>query len=325
MPLPTDQKAIRLAQDLVAALDDVNNGVHPGYRPAHAKGILVSGLFTPSDNAKVITRAPHAYRESTPISLRFSDSAGIPSVADNDPQHASPRGIAIRFHLADRVHTDIIGHSHDGFPVRTAEEFLEFLHAAKASGPEAAHPTPIEQFVSTHPAALAFVQAPKPIPVSFAQEKFFSVNALKFISPSGSVTFGRFRVRPEAGTAYLDEAAAAAKGPDFLMEELTERLAKGPVKFTLFVQIAGPGDRVDDASISWPPDRTETEFGTITLTGVVPQSDPEGRRIIFDPIPRVDGIEPSGDPLLEPRAAVYLMSGRRRRAAEEAVGAAHGD
>jgi catalase len=31
----------------------------------------------------------------------------------------------------------------------------------------------------------------------------------------------------------------------------------------------------------------------------------------------VDGIEPSGDPLLELRAAVYLLSGRRRRAAPE--------
>ena len=40
--------------------------------------------------------------------------------------------------------------------------------------------------------------------------------------------------------------------------------------------------------------------------------------IIFDPIPRVDGIEPSNDPLFELRAAIYLLSGRRRRAAPEA-------
>jgi catalase len=31
----------------------------------------------------------------------------------------------------------------------------------------------------------------------------------------------------------------------------------------------------------------------------------------------VDGIEASADPLFEPRANVYLMSGRRRRAAEQ--------
>jgi hypothetical protein len=33
-------------------------------------------------------------------------------------------------------------------------------------------------------------------------------------------------------------------------------------------------------------------------------------------IPRLSGIEPSDDPLLELRAAVYLISGRGRRAAQ---------
>jgi hypothetical protein len=37
--------------------------------------------------------------------------------------------------------------------------------------------------------------------------------------------------------------------------------------------------------------------------------------LIFDPIPRLAGIEPSDDPLLELRAAIYLIRGRRRRAA----------
>ena len=43
----------------------------------------------------------------------------------------------------------------------------------------------------------------------------------------------------------------------------------------------------------------------------------EQKQIIFDPIPRVDGIDASDDPLLELRAAVYLLSGRRRRVAPE--------
>jgi catalase len=41
----------------------------------------------------------------------------------------------------------------------------------------------------------------------------------------------------------------------------------------------------------------------------------EQKHLIFDPIPRLAGIEPSDDPLLELRAAIYLISGRRRRAA----------
>ncbi len=65
--------------------------------------------------------------------------------------------------------------------------------------------------------------------------------------------------------------------------------------------------------MQWPDDRTEIEFGAVELTAVAPNSDAEQRHIIFDPIPRVDGIDPSGDPLLEQRAAVYLASGRRHR------------
>jgi catalase len=270
-------------------------------------------MFTPSPGAVSLTRAPHAQRPTTPITVRFSDFAGFPTVADNDPANASPRGIAIRFHLAEHVHTDIIGHSVDGFAVRTAEEFVEFLRAAGASGPGVPHPTPIEAFLGAHPKALQFVQAPKPTPVSFATESFFSVTAYKFLNASGTSQYGRYRIRPEAGNQHLDDATAAAKGANFLFDEITTRIAKEPVRFQVVVRVAGAGDIVDDATAHWPDNRPEVEFGTITLTGPVPDDAAQQRHIIFDPIPRVDGMESSGDPLLEPRAAVYLMSGRRRR------------
>jgi len=314
MPLSTDPKALALGKDLVQVLDDLN-GVHPGYRPAHAKGVMFSGVFTPSKEAASLTRAQHTQQASTPVTVRFSDSAGFPTVADNDPQFASPRGIAIRFHLAERVHTDIIAHSHDGFPVRTAEEFLEFLRALKASGPSTPKPTPFEAFLAAHPRAMQFAVAPKPIPSSFARESFYGVNAFKFTNRQGASRIGRYRIRPEAGNDHLDAAAAAAKGPNFLVDEITARVAAGPVKFNIVIQMAASGDVVDDASIHWPDDRPQLPFGTFALTKHVTDDAEEQRKIIFDPIPRTDGIESAGDPLLTPRADVYLISGRRRRAA----------
>lgn len=306
--------ATTLSKDLIAGLEKLN-GVHPGFRPVHAKGILLSGTFTPSAEGKALTKAPHAQRESTPVTVRFSDGAGVPGVADNDPNLAGPRGAAVRFHLAEHVHTDIIAHSVDAFPARTAEEFLEFLRAAGSSGPDAPKPSPIEVFLGSHPAALAFVQAPKPIPSSFARESYFSVVAYKFIAPDGTVRFGRYRIRPEGDNDYLDAAAAASQGPNFLMDEIAKRTAENGIKLHIFLQLAGDGDEVADATRQWPEDRQQVRFGTLHLTSVIPADDKEGERIIFDPIPRVEGIESSGDPLLEPRAAVYLMSGRRRRAA----------
>jgi catalase len=316
MASPHNNQSTALSKDLLQAFDKVSGGPHPGFRPAHAKGIMLSGVFTPALSAASLTRAPHAQRTPTPVTVRFSDFAGIPAVADNDPNSASPRGVAIRFHLAEHVHTDIIGHSTDGFPVRTAEEFLEFLRAAGSSGPDAPKPTPIEVFLGSHPKALAFVQTPKPIPSSFAKESFFGVTAYKFTNGDGKSRFGRFRILPEGGNDFLDAAGAAAKSANFLFDEMLERVAEGPVKLQIVVQLAESGDTVDDATFHWPEDRPRIEFGTVELTSVIPDDNSEKRRIIFDPIPRVDGIETSGDPLLEPRADLYLLSGRRRRAAD---------
>lgn len=280
----------------------------------HAKGILLSGTFQPTPEAAKLTRAPHANRPSTPVWVRFSDSSGLPAVNDNDPQLASPRGLAIRFHLAEHVHTDIIAHSTDAFPARTAEEFLEFLRSVYASFvPNAPKPSPVEVFLGSHPAALNFVQTPKPFPASFARESHFARTPLRFTNAEGHNQFGRFRIRPTEGDQFLDATEAAAKSGSYLFDEITERIATNPIKLEIFVQIAKEGDVVDDSTAQWPEDREHVHFGTVTLTAIVPNNPAEQRHVIFDPIPRVDGIESAGDPLLDHRADLYLLSGRRRR------------
>lgn len=313
-PVKSDPFAT-LSKELLQAFDDLN-GLHPGSRPVHAKGILLAGTFRPSPAAKSLTTAPHIQAPTTPVTVRFSDFAGIPTIPDND-SNASPRGVAIRFHLGEHVHTDIIAHSIDGFPVRTAEEFVEFLRAAAASAHTGEHPNPIEKFLGAYPAALKFVQTPQPLPVSFVKESYYAVNSYCFIDGAGTRRYGRYRIRPEGTGEYLDQAAAGAKSPNFLFEEIRARLGDGPAKMRIVVQVAEKGDVVNDATAHWPNDRPEVEFGTVELEHTVENGEAEQRHIIFDPIPRVAGIEASEDPLLEPRASVYLMSGRRRRASGE--------
>jgi catalase len=304
-----------LAADLLAVLDQLSGGVHPGFRPAHARGTMYSGTFTPGSAAAELTRAPHASRPSTPVTVRFSLSAGLPTAADNDPQKSGPQGMALRFHLGDHLHTDIVAHSHNGFPVRTGEEFLAFLRAVVASGPDAPPPPPIVAFLATHPKAKAFAEAPKPIPASFARQAFFAVTAFTFTNAAGAKRVGRFRIWPEAGTAFLTAEAAAAKTSDFLAAELSGRLAAGPAVFRILVQLAEAGDDVTDSTAVWPDTRPTIEFGRLMIRERVDELVPEQRKIIFDPIPRVDGIDSAGDPLTELRSEIYLLSGRRRRAA----------
>src|SRR6266446_328737 len=251
-----------LITDLLAVLDELSGGVHAGFRPAHAKGLTCEGTFNPSREAAELTRAPHAARPSTPVTVRYSDSTGIPTISDNDPAQSGPRGIAVRFHLADHVHTDIVAHSTNGFPVRTGEEFLEFLRAAAAAG--AGKPDALGAFLAAHPGARRFVEAPKPIPTSFAREAFFAVTSFQFINAQGVSRHGRFRIRPEGGTEYLSVEQAAAQSANFLFDEIGPRLAKNPARLGVFVQLAGDGDDVTDSSVPWPEERSEVLFGTIT-------------------------------------------------------------
>lgn len=306
-------KDAALAKDLLDVLDVLAGGVHAGFRPAHAKGVMCEGTFTPTPEAATLTRAPHANRPSTPVTVRFSDSTGLPTVPDNDPARSGPRGCAIRFHLGPHEHTDVIAHSANGFPVRTGEEFVELLRAVAAAG--GGKPEALNAFLASHPQAKRFVELPKPIPTSFAREAYFAVTSFAFTDASGTTRHGRFRIRPDAGTEYLSNEQAAARSESFLVDEIGARLAQSPAKLGVYVQLAGAGDDVTNASIPWPDDRREIAFGTITLTSRVDHEAPERRKIIFDPDPRIDGIGSSGDPLTEIRADVYLLSGRRRRAA----------
>jgi catalase len=306
-----------IVTDLLDTFDQLAGGVHAGFRPVHAKGLMYSGTFTPSAAAAKLTRAPHAARPSTPITVRFSLAAGVSTAADNDPMASGPQAIAVRFHLADHVHTDIIAHSHNGFPARTGEEFLEFLRAAAASGPGSPNPPPIAAFLASHPAAKAFVEAPKPIPTSFARQEYFAITAFKFTNAAGQSKFGRFRIVPQAGVEHLTPEQAAKKPSDFLAAEMSKRLAKGPAMFQVLVQLAEAGDTVTDSTIPWPQTRPVVEFGALAIKERVDELAPEQRKIIFDPIPRVDGIDSAGDPLTAVRSDIYLLSGRRRRAAGE--------
>jgi catalase len=302
----------QLYEQLVDALNALF-GMHPGFRAAHAKGVICTGTFTPSAAAASLSRAKHFQGEPTPVTVRFSNSTGIPDIPDTDP-NASPRGMGIKFHVAGGPDTDIVAHSFNGFPVGTAEEFLEFLLAVGSSGPDAAKPTPIEKFLSTRPRAMVFATSPKPAPASFATQSYFAANAFRFIDGHANSIFARYQIRPLEGEAHLSDAETAAQPANYLFDEIGERLAKGPAKLKLVAQLAALGDVTADCSVTWPDDRHLVELGVITLTKVAADNDAVQRRMIFDPANLIDGIEMSDDPLPAARSAIYSIAYARRNA-----------
>ncbi|WP_260954341.1 catalase family peroxidase [Pseudomonas citri] len=294
---------------LVDALNGVF-GKHPA-RAVHAKGIVLEGTFTPSDTAKAISKAPHLQDTSVPVTVRFSAFAGIPTVSDTDGL-ASPRGLAVKFHLAGGATTDIVAHSFNGFPSATADDFRDLLIALSQSGPDAAKPTPLETYLGTHPAAKNFLTAPKPAPISYATLPFFGVNTFKFTNAANTATYGRYQFLPVAGEHYLSDAETAKQAPDYLGNEIQERVKHGPVKFKLVLQIADAGDKLDDPSVTWPKQRKTVELGTLEVTKTVADNDAAQKQLMFLPSSVPAGIE-TADPMIDARSAAYPISFGRRQ------------
>jgi catalase len=303
-------KEQELYEQIVDALNAVF-GIHLGYRAVHAKGIVCEGTFTPAAAAASLSRAPHFQRDSVPVTVRFSDFAGVPTIPDGDP-NATPRGLGIKFHLPGSVDSDIVAHSYNGFPVGTAEEFLGFLQALAASGPSVPKPTPIEAFLRTRPRALAFATTPKPVPVSFVTTSYYGVNAFRFINREGTSQYARYQIHPAEKEAYLSEAEVAQRPMNFLFDELHQHLSHGPALLRLVAQLAGAGDQIDDGSVSWPDNRPQLELGSIAVTKEVEDSEAAQRKLVFDPVRLVDGIELSSDPLPLARSAIYRVGYKRR-------------
>lgn len=301
-----------LPQQIADVMVQLGGGIHPGFRFNHAKGLVVTGTFTPTAAARSVSKAAHLAGDPVPVTVRFSDAGGVPTIPDTDP-NGSPRGIAIRFMLPGGAYTDIVSISHNGFVVGTGEEFLAFLTAVSKSTADAPHPNPVEQFLGSHPVALKFVQDVQALSPSWATLAYFGNNAFVFVDSAGTKRAGRYQILPAAGVHTLTAAELAKAGPDYLADDLTKRLAKGPVKFKLVLQLANADDQTKDGSLVWPEDRKTVELGTISLTTVAPDNAELARTLAFSPLILTSGIQLSDDPLPALRAAVYALSVAHRR------------
>ena len=297
-PLPTQ------IVDLANKVD----GVHPGYRAFHAKGLVVEGTFKASPGAARLSGAALFNGKSIPVTARFSDGSGMPMVPDGSP--AMPRGIAIKYHLSGGHDTDMVTNSFKFFPVGTGEDFRDLLQAITESPPTAPHPSKIEQFFASHPNAPKAIGS-LPIPDSFADEEYHGIDAFIFVSKSGQRRAVRYVIAPEK-VVHITPEEAAKQSPNYLFDDLAKRLAQKPLVFHLKAQLAEPGDPTKDASQPWPEDRKLVDLGVLTLTKVVPDSAAAEKKLLFLPTNLTPGIELSDDPLPSIRAAAYGVSFGRR-------------
>lgn len=296
------------AQQAVAGLKEIF-GEHGPLRPVHARGLFLQGSFTAAPAAARLTRAAPMQGGRVPVTARFSNGNGLPSLPDFLPD---VRGLAVSFLLPGGQRSDIVASTLPRSPVRSPRSALALIRALR---PRLTLPLRFLAYSLLHPeflrSAPANLRALLRLPASYASATYHALHAYKWTTPYGSERFVRYRWVPEQvlGIAWW---RAWRRGRRYLQEELEERLRQGPVCMHLQVQIARPGDPVDDPSAPWPDDREIVTVGTLELQAL--DTRPELEAWVFDPLRLTDGIAPSRDPLLQFRAQVYAEAAARRGA-----------
>jgi catalase len=295
----------------VQIVDAMNKafGTHPGFRANHAKGVVVEGSFKASPEAPALSKAKLFDGSTIPATVRFSDSTGVPNLPDGSAL-ANPHGMAIKSHLPNGEEVDMVTNSLKFFPVSNGADFRDLFLAVAASPPDAPKPTKFEQFAAAHPTVAAAV-ATVATPGSFAEEEYHGIDAFVLVNKSGDRQPVRYLIKPER-VVHLDPADAAKRAPNFLLDELPERVKRTPVTFHLAVQLAAPSDSTKDPSQPWPDDRKVVDLGTLTIDKTVADSAAAEKSLLFLPGQLTDGIEPSDDPLIDVRDAAYPVSFSRR-------------
>jgi catalase len=298
------------AQDMTpstASPLDMVNGLHTAFgehhaRAVHTKGVIVEGSFTPSPGAASLTKEPIFRGGPLPVVARFSNFAGVPDLADND-DGASPAGFAVKIKEKAGTDFDIVSNQHPDFIAATSDDFLIFLLAAGAAGK--GNKAPLDAYLSSHPHAQQFL-ASRTYPLSYAQAPYFGINSFKFTNSKGGSAFLRYKFVPHAEVKYLTPAERKARSSNYLQEEIANRIARGPVVFDWFAQMAGPGDKIGDPSIAWPESRRMVKLGTVTLNKFVGNTKAQ-RTLLFLPGQPHLGVEPA-DPMLVLRNTAYPIS-----------------
>ena len=286
---------------LVNALHDAFGEHHA--RAVHTKGVMLEGIFTPSADARRITKEPIFSGGQLPIIARFSVFAGVPDLPDND-DGASPAGFAIKIRSPNGDDFDIEANQHGDFIVATSDEFAVFLRALGAAGKGDGHA--LDAFLQTHPHARDFLES-RTYPASYASAVYFGVNAFRFTNAAGASAFVRYRIVPRVAEHYLNATERKEAIPNYLQDEIVRRLAGSPVVFDWYAQVAGPGDRIEDPSVAWPANRPVVKLGTFTLSAVAVGADALQKTLLFLPGQAHPGVE-AADPMLVLRNTAYPIS-----------------
>ncbi len=279
-----------------------------GHRRNHAKGICFTGVFQANGAGSELSQATVFTKGEFPVLGRFNLGTPNPNAPDATVR---VRGIGIRITTPDGQEWRSAMIDLPFFPVATPQGFYDLLRASGSKDPDA-----MKNFAAAHPEIANFGAWAKTAPwtASYAEERFNSINAFIFTDGAGAQHAVRWSLVPAAQPVPVPQDELAKRGPDVLEQDITQRVAAGPQRWTLVLTVAEPGDPTADPSKAWPDGRRTIEAGTMVVQQIEQERDGPCRDINFDPTVLPAGITVSDDTFPAARSAAYSRSYNRRTA-----------
>lgn len=294
------------------------DGLHPGFRRNHAKGVDVTGYFESNGQGQALSKAEVFRPGRVPIVGRFALAGGQPFQADTSH---TVRSLAILFKQPDgeEWRTGMIN-----IPIflsNTPEAFHDFM-LVSAPDPKTGKvdQAAMGAFLGKHPetAAALKVIGGHPFSSGFADSPYYGLNAFRFVNADGESTPVRWWLKPDQ---TFDTGNPAAADKNYLFDALIAQMHSTPLHWHLIVIVGQPGDPTAEAASAWPEDRKQIDVGTLTIDSIESEDTSPTRNLTFDPLVLPAGISPSDDPLLSARSATYSQSFRRREGEPESPNA----
>jgi catalase len=298
----------RLTPDKLVNAFAPPTGVALGHRRNHAKGICFTGTFEANGAGSALSRAQVFTRGQYPALGRFNLGTADANAPDATVR---VRGMGLRISTPDGQQWRTAMIDAPVFPVSTPQAFYGLLLASASKDPNA-----MKTFAAAHPEIGGFDAWTKTAPWtgSYAEERYNSLDSFIFTDSAGGEKTVRWSLLPAAQPIPVSPDELAKRGPDFLEQEITERIRRGPLRWTMVVTIANPGDPTADPSKAWPEDRRTVEVGTLIVQQIEAERNGPCRDINFDPTVLPPGIRTSDDPFPAARSSAYAVSYDRRTA-----------
>ncbi|QHN03658.1 catalase family peroxidase [Granulicella sp. WH15] len=282
-----------------------------GHRRNHAKGICFTGTFEANGNGSELSKAQVFVPGQYPVVGRFNLATTNPNAAD---AMVRVRGLGIRITPPNGQEWRSAMIDAPIFPVSTVQGFYDLQMASGSKEPDA-----MKNFIASHPEFTTFLGWAKSAPWtgSYAEERYNSLNSFVFIDNSGARRTVRWSLVPAAQPVSISPDELAKRGPDFLDQEITQRVASSPQRWNVLVTVSAPGDPTADPNKAWPADRRTVDVGTLTVQQIEQEADGPCRDINYDPTVLPAGITTSDDPFPSARSAAYSRSYNSRTAEEK--------